>query len=245
MHCGVSGSPCPTVVGGEATCNGSACGGTCPAGKELCLGECIPAGSPCDMNCKTPGTHNCNSVCVQNTDPNTCGASCDPCKAPPGGTATCDGTTCGFTCDQGKRCGEGPTARCGACCVADDCPAQPGKTASCDAATLRCQYVCPAGQKECNGQCIPADACCKDADCPPMAASCQVGKCDSSTGCDANLACDDNHSSNPDLFRCRPCGGASQACCPRGSACDTQFVCTTIDATPPFNKFCFEPQPPG
>ena len=44
--CGVSCQACATITGGTATCDGTRCGVSCPAGQKACLDSCIPEGSP-------------------------------------------------------------------------------------------------------------------------------------------------------------------------------------------------------
>jgi hypothetical protein len=208
--CGVSCSPCPAPSGGTAACDGLKCTATCPTGQTLCSGECIESGKACDRMCGS-GTHHCNGLCLENNSVNACGAACEPCKPPPGGRATCDGSKCAFTCDAGKICGD----RCGECCESVDCVKKDGFVASCDGATLRCKYSCPAGQKECNGTCVATDACCANTDCPMKDG--QVGKCDqSSHQCQWSCA-----------GTTKPCGGSciqESGCCD-DKGCTGSFAC--------------------
>lgn len=183
------------------------------------MGECVPEARACGP-CPA-GTHNCDGVCAQNTSVNSCGTSaCTPCRAPAGGTATCDGTRCDFTCTTGKKCGDLCVT---GCCTTADCPAMAGKTATCDTAAHTCRYVCPAGTNDCNGTCIPVGACCRDADCPVQPG--KVGTCDAATrrceyGCPPMMrSCDG---------RCIANTGSccADTDCPNGVACVSNACAT-------------------
>jgi hypothetical protein len=72
---------CPDIKGGTPTCDGTVCGGMCPAGQKLCMTECIPTAANCVTSCLagaecTPGqtrTMPCGR-CGQQKD--TCSSSC-------------------------------------------------------------------------------------------------------------------------------------------------------------------------
>lgn len=56
----------------------------------------VDAGMACEA-----GTHMCESSCVSDTSPLTCGTSCTACATDPNGSATCDGASCGIACNDG------------------------------------------------------------------------------------------------------------------------------------------------
>ena len=70
----------------------------CAAENEVCdtlTHECV-CGS---------GFHQCGNVCVSDLDPNSCGALCTPCPAPPNSSPICDLGACDFQCaDTYERC---------------------------------------------------------------------------------------------------------------------------------------------
>jgi hypothetical protein len=111
----------------------------------------------CGMDCD-PGFHECDGVCVDNSSPDHCGTRCDPCPAPPGGTATCDGTSCGSGCPEGHELcfGECIDVRsdiynCGDCdTYCDDWGS--GGTAIC--VNGECDLECPEGLTACDGVCL-------------------------------------------------------------------------------------------
>jgi len=129
-----------------------------------------PADAPYNGDAVTDGRstcqaneHLCDGKCVSNTDPRTCGSSCNACSAPPGAQPSCDGTKCDFTCPA-------PSVKCGAecttgCCTSSDCPPQGGQLGQCDTSMHKCSYLCSAGTRPCGASCIPSGACCSDGDC--------------------------------------------------------------------------------
>jgi hypothetical protein len=209
--CGISCSPCPEIAGGAPTCDGTRCGGTCPAGQKLCHGRCIPGAATCDGSCPAD-THDCGGTCAPNTDVNSCGpTSCTPCAAPSGAKPTCDGTTCGFDCGTQKRCG----SYCGDCCTDADCSPKPGQLTTCDPIAHNCHHSCPSGSRMCNEACILEGSCCSDADCPSKAG--QTAKCDTGSG-----RCESMCAGNT-----KPCSGAcipANGCC-RDTDCPGNFAC--------------------
>jgi|GEM_PF-6123822 len=114
----------------------------CDSSTNLCEPGC-DRNDQCGMNevcdvpthaCQCePGFHDCNSICVSNTDPATCGNSCTPCATDPNGSAACDGVSCSLTCNIGFLECQGACAQCptgnnvislgcnGATCVATSC----------------------------------------------------------------------------------------------------------------------------
>jgi hypothetical protein len=214
-HCGVGCDPCPAISGGEASCDATKCGVSCPAGKKMCAAtnSCIGLDDACDGACPA-GRNACNGLCVLPTEKTACGASCVACPTPANGNSACDGTQCILTCNPGfHRCGERcvddkQVANCGISCSA--CPAPAGGSATCDGTS--CGSSCPDGTKVCLGACIADNKPC-DGQCPPGTHNC-TNNCVSDT--------DVNSCGNS----CMPCGAPSggRASCTSGT-CD--FVCTT------------------
>jgi hypothetical protein len=213
----------PAQMGGRGggTGGGTATGGT---------GGDNGGGPPVDPTCQ-PGFHTCNGTCVDSSKPEHCGAACEPCPFPMGGTASCDGIKCNVACPAGQK----P-------CL-DKCV---DMAAACDG-------TCPPGQNPCNGICVDAKsvvACGRACmPCPTSAngaTSCDGDKCD--------LACSPGYHRCGDLcvsdgdvktcgVSCTPCtvptGGEATcqggqcggkcppdkqlclgACIPLGQACD-------------------------
>ena len=98
--CGVACEPCPSIQGGDRTCDGRKCGITCPAGSKPCLDACVPESAPCDNTCQ-PGQNLCGGLCVDRQSLSACGPACTPCPSSPNGTAACDGDRCELTCKAG------------------------------------------------------------------------------------------------------------------------------------------------
>jgi hypothetical protein len=154
--CGPSCTPCQAPIDGTATCDGKACGGACPTGKQLCLGMCIDARVACVGTCPD-GQHACGGLCVSVLDVNACGTSCSPCPVPTGASqATCSATGCDFQCLTGAH-------QCGARCASDNdatacgmactiCPTDPNGTAVC--AGGNCGVLCAIGYHLCSGRCV-------------------------------------------------------------------------------------------
>ncbi len=215
-HCGVACDPCPSVTGGEATCDGLKCGVSCPAGKKACpaTNSCIGMDEICDGACPA-GKNACNGLCVPATEKTACGSACVPCSNPSNGRSECDGTQCVITCNPGfHRCGDACVddklvAHCGVSCT--PCPVPTGGTATCDGTS--CGTSCPMGSKACLGACIGADKPC-DGQCPTGQHSCN-GNCVS-----------DSDVNSCGTSSCMPCAAPAggKATCVSG-ACD--FECTT------------------
>jgi hypothetical protein len=181
--CGVACEPCPAITGGEATCDGSRCGVTCPAGKKACMSSssCIGMDEACDGSCPA-GKNACNGVCVAATDKTACGAACTACPTSAAGTASCDGSQCALACNPGfhlcanecksdtspESCGASctpckPAEGGGAACVNGACQATcPAGTTlcrgtgKCQATGTPCDGTCPTGKHECGGNCVDA-----------------------------------------------------------------------------------------
>jgi hypothetical protein len=70
LHCGIACSPCPSIGGGQATCDGIKCNVTCPPDKKACpsLNSCIGLTEPCEGTCPA-GQNPCNGACVPANDP--------------------------------------------------------------------------------------------------------------------------------------------------------------------------------
>ena len=154
------------------------------------------------------GMHACGGECVDSASPEHCGVACDqPCPAPVGGTATCDGFKCGTACPQGQRdcqgtcqpegepCGGCPSGQnpcngqcveaasiqaCGVACTT--CPTDPNGTATCDG--NRCGLECNTGFHRCGDRCVadddPATCGLRCDPCPDNGgrATCVDGACD-------------------------------------------------------------------
>lgn len=130
-----------------------------------------------DPDC-SPGQHKCNGTCVSNAEIASCGNACEPCIAPQGGRATCDGFKCGSECPEGQRDCLGTCqpkdAPCGGCemgknpcngtCVeatsleacgsaCRKCPNDPNGTAKCDGD--KCELACKPGFHACGDRCAP------------------------------------------------------------------------------------------
>ena len=138
-HCGSACDPCPTVIGGTATCDGIKCGSECPAGQKPCNDKCVPLDAPCG-GCPS-GKNPCNGLCVANTDKTACGASCKVCPTSPNGVTECDGE-CKLTCNAGFQ-------LCNSQCIG---------------ATEPCGDTCPAGLRRCGTACVTGN-CCGNGDC--------------------------------------------------------------------------------
>jgi hypothetical protein len=198
-HCGLACSPCPPVTGGTATCDGTQCGASCPAGNKLCLDRCVPEATSCDGKCPA-GTNPCGGgLCVDAKSLSACGTACMPCPTPPNGVASCNGDTCDLTCNAGyHKCGtsclsNNDPASCGSSCT--PCEAPTGGKATCDGA--KCGAQCPGGTKLCAGACIPTAQACNG--------QCPSGKHD----CNGNCVSDSDVSN---------CGTACIPCSPPDNA---------------------------
>jgi hypothetical protein len=226
-HCGLSCSACPAVAGGTATCDGTKCGGACPAGTKLCVDKCVPEAAACDGKCP-PGANPCGGgLCVDGKSLSACGAACMPCPTSPNGVATCDGDRCALTCNAGYH-------ACGSACAKNDdpltcgtscspCTPPTGGKATCDG--TKCGAQCPAGQTLCNGACIGSDKACEGT-CPAGKHSCE-GNCVSDNdvnscgmacmpcavpNSDAKATCT-NAKCDFDCNRGHKCNGTCSECC--------------------------------
>ena len=196
----------------------------------------------------SPTQHNCAGSCVDNTSIMNCGGRCNqPCLAPAGGTATCDGTTCGISCGGAtpQKCAASMTCiPASGCCSNADCPAKAGgqQAGSCDSGTNTCDYSCPSNSQACTAggttACIPEGGCCTDSDCAGSCTSCNktthtcapVKNSDDPTG-RCSGTCDS--AGNCKSKRGQPCNTVSGSaggcvsgsmCSPDGYCCDT--ACT-------------------
>jgi hypothetical protein len=251
-HCGGSCSPCPSIPGGTATCDGNKCGIACPTGMTACLDRCLAQGVPCEGSCPAM-KRACNGICVDLTNLAACGTSCMPCPSSSGGKATCNGTSCELACDTGFHLCDGNTCRsdrdihsCGSSCT--PCPVPMGGEATCDgtvcgarcpantklcagaciAVNQACMGMCPAGNHECSGNCVPNDVnfcgpACKQCKAPSNADA----KCD---GNDCQFACRAGFRQCGDacVGNDRPCNGG----CPTGAkVCGDRCVPTATCCT--------------
>ncbi|MDB4980905.1 MAG: Flagellar hook-length control protein FliK [Myxococcales bacterium] len=232
--CGASCSACVKPTGAtQTTCDGTTCDFTCGASYHRCGASCAanddatacgasctkcptdPNGvascqsnGTCALSCNT-GYHPCGSACVSNKDVNNCGATvCNsPCKAPAGGTVSCDGVSCLPVCTNPNQyncqgtCIDKAMACAGMCqvagqhvcsgfCHANDvsscgptcqtCPGPPANgSPSCDGTS--CSISCSAGFRNCPGTnlCISSalPACCVSSDCAAGKPICSNGTC--------------------------------------------------------------------
>lgn len=188
--------------------------------------------------------HNCGGTCASNMSAATCGTTrCDPCTAPAGGTATCDGTSCGFSCGGStpKKCDSaGICIASSGCCSNTDCPTNAGgQTGTCDTGTHTCNYACTGSTKSCTSGgatvCIPTSGCCTNSDCTGTCQTCDTGthtcvaakNMDDPNGrcvgtCDASGACKSKQGQT-----CNTTAGgcvSGTTCAPDGYCCD--MACT-------------------
>jgi hypothetical protein len=211
-HCGFACVACPSLTGGNSTCDSVKCGVECPPGQKPCIDKCVDQGAACDSPCP-PGTNACNGICVDATSVSACGTACVTCPTSTFGQTTCDGDQCVLTCSEGHH-------ACGNNCVLDNdpltcgtgcspCTVPVGGTATCDGAM--CGASCPAGMTLCKGECLPAGKSC-DTQCPAGSHDC-AGNC-----------VPDNDTANCG-GSCTPCGlhpNAKATC--EGGKCD--FKCS-------------------
>lgn len=141
IHCGKCGVRCPeTEPGVQATCKGSTCGTSCKEGHHECAGKC-----------------------VSNKSPDSCGTSCEPCKAQGDSIASCDGSKCTYGCNAGylscdDKCVPSDEKNCGKCGY--DCTALPNVSGdvSCKAdACVVPTSSCAPGYAHCSKN--PEDGC--------------------------------------------------------------------------------------
>lgn len=137
MHCGGCGQACLAPVGGRAACSAGVCALSCSAGMHLC-----------------------DSRCVADDDPNTCGSRCAPCPSGPvGSSPVCLSRVCDFVCDTGlHRCGGAcisttSPSGCGTSC--SPCPTAANADPTCDG--MRCSFRCRAGFADCDRD--PSNGC--------------------------------------------------------------------------------------
>jgi hypothetical protein len=112
---------------GDCRTNGVGCSGFTYC--DQTTGDCLPGcenDTQCDGEnqiCNTTlhecvcamGFHQCAGACVSDLDVDTCGASCNPCPAPPSSTPTCNAGVCDFICDDDFE-------RCDDVCCPTSCP---------------------------------------------------------------------------------------------------------------------------
>jgi hypothetical protein len=248
---GHSGSEAPhsadvamSVAGASAPVAGASGGGGA-GGVMTCMQECCsdstcPSGAKCEQgHCHCPdGQHLCNDACVTNSATATCGAGCEACPVPSGGTATCDGVQCGASCPAGTRACAGDcvsaetpcndqcpmgTHNCNNNCVSDSsvtgcgtscmpCKVPAHAKATCNGSS--CDFTCGSSYKRCDSACVEAEgACCTIADCNSRNhEQCDVGS--------HRCACADGF---------KQCNGqciADSACC-SSTDCGSGKVCNT------------------
>jgi hypothetical protein len=217
--------------GGSATVGGAGGGqGTGGAGGSV---DAPPLGA-----CPT-GQHACNGLCLDDSSPMSCGASCDPCPVVMGGTATCTGGKCGAMCPAMTR-------ECKGICIPAGSP---------------CDDTCPTGQNLCKGACVDAKSltacgtsCTECPTSPNGAATCDGDKCD--LACNAGYhRCGDACVSSADVMNCgssctacaAPMGGTATCDGTRcGGACPSgTTLCATSNACLPPGMPCGGACPAG
>lgn len=194
---------------GKCSCNQGSkdCNGQCIDMNACCTDDDCPSGGSCDAGeCKCPdGTHQCADTCADDQAPETCGSACEPCPAPEGGSAGCDGMKCTAICDSDEQvCAGSCIAKtaacngqcdenshdCGGTCAAKDsvlacgtqcspCPVPSYGKATCDGE--RCDFSCDDTHEKCGSECIDKHACCADTDCD-NGLSCQNHSCKCADG---------------------------------------------------------------
>jgi hypothetical protein len=136
VFCGNCATSCPSghacdsgtcLDAGDCRTNGVGCSGFtyCDEATGDCLRgchedeQCVEPDEECDTlahDCTcSAGFHQCGNVCVSDLDPDSCGASCTPCPAPPNSSASCDLSVCGFVCESTYE-------RCDQMCCPTSCP---------------------------------------------------------------------------------------------------------------------------
>jgi hypothetical protein len=227
--CGTSCQPCPTAEGGTATCDGSKCGVTCPAGQDVCADRCIPTTMACVDQCRAD-QNLCGKLCVSASSVSACGPTCLACPTSPSGDTSCDGQRCSLTCKPGfhlctDRClpADRPDS-CGDRCA--PCPPPPpGGVAACTAG--QCDFTCPRGQK-CGDKCIGTGESCGPK--KESGASCGGNGDCSSGACVEGICCE-----NACEGKCRACtrarnGTADGKCLPVPKGDDPDNECAQTDA---------------
>src|SRR5450432_1686120 len=228
-----AGAPVGTSTGGTGAGigTGGEMGGrqVAPGGTSGIAGDPRPSGTggatggQGGQSC-TSTQHVCSGACVDNNSTAHCGALCEPCVPPAGGTATCDGTRCDFSCGPMRKCATQCTS---GCCIDADCPTLPGMAGQCDTSTNACSYACMAGFKPCGaGTCIPKSGCCSASDCPGICTTCAAGTCVAVTSAD-------------DLDSCPGTCDAAGACkSKRGQTCNTGAGCVSGTTCSPDGYCC-------
>jgi hypothetical protein len=198
LTCGTACEPCPTPIGGSASCDGIRCNVVCPSGQKPCLDKCVASDAICG-GCP-PGQNPCNGLCVDAKNVASCGSACAPCPTSPNGVTSCDGDKCNLTCGAGfHRCGDACVSdadvrTCGSSC--SPCAAPTGGEATCEAGA--CGTRCPTGTRLCLGRCIGMNEPCEGTMCPA-----------------GRHACNNNCVPDDDV---NACGPGCQACSPQANA---------------------------
>jgi hypothetical protein len=210
-NCGVACTPCPTIAGGDSTCDGVKCGVQCPAGKKPCIDSCVDEGAACEDKCPA-GKNPCNGICVDRSSVSTCGTACVTCPTSPNGQTACDGDKCVLACSTGYHaCGNTCASNtdpltCGTGCT--PCPIPAGGSATCDG--TKCGTSCPANTKICNGECIDQGKACDG--------SCPTGKHNCNGNCVSN---NDTANCGTSCMPCQPPANGQATC--NGTTCG--FTC--------------------
>ncbi len=169
-HCGECDNRCPVPAGGEAVCNGGACGLECQ-GLTACQGACVDTQTdedncggcqnPCNGECVggtccAPDRAVCNGMCVDlESSSQHCGACGNAC--PTG--EVCESGKCLVECNNGDRCGDdcvdlsSDIQNCMSC--GESCSAPPSNgQAVCG--TSGCDISCNSGNLRCGDNCCDA-----------------------------------------------------------------------------------------
>jgi hypothetical protein len=209
-NCGTGCQSCPAAPpGGVATCDGTACGFSCEAGKR-CGDRCGECCADADCTPRAGQTASCDLTTLR------CKSACPP------GTSDCNGQCIAA----------------GACCKDGDCPPMNGKQGKCDASGHSCQYMCSADTRPCAGKCIAQSGCCDDQSCPGnfactdnacSSSACKGGfklcggKCIPQAGCCEDSECGGNLACLGNVCSKTMCRGGFKSCngqcIPSGGCC--------------------------
>ncbi len=163
---GVDTAPCRMCGGGcvDLRTDPNHCGGcgiACKTDDPNATPACTV--SNCDYPCKA-GHHRCDTTCVPDNAPATCGNRCQPCPdAPANAVASCEAGKCSYTCNPGfHRCpgidgcvSNNSVATCGTSCT--PCAQPANGTATCDGTQCGVES-CPTGEHKCGGVCVKNEA---------------------------------------------------------------------------------------
>ena len=171
-------------------------------------GSCDPDKNECVCGA---GYHDCDGACLDDTSPESCGTSCEPCPTDPNGTATCDGGQCSIACNAPLVLDPG-SGLCVECLANDGCtdPAASLCTAgSCAPCTAGADCAHIVGATMCDGgtcvECTVADESpCGGNSCDPATNTCTttpVGSAGACEACAADSECEQDYGCVPMNFQ--------------------------------------------